>query len=60
MQRYAAMDALSKRISLYLHKFRHSGGRRVQDLAQYALRGAAFKLGTGAVSLLILWIQARY
>ncbi|GHI84145.1 hypothetical protein [Streptomyces xanthophaeus] len=30
----------------------------LRDAAPYALRGAAFKLGAAAVTLLILWIQA--
>lgn len=53
----ASLDTRRARIGQYLRKWVRHHGRGVQH---QAIRGAAYSVGSGTVSLLILWMQARY
>jgi hypothetical protein len=50
-------DEPSPRIVRYLREWLRKHGRTVHD---QILRGAAYGVGSGAVSLLALWVQARH
>lgn len=50
-------DSRLRRIARYLRELFARQGRIVY---RQALRGAAYSLGSGAVSLLILWFEARH
>ncbi|MFB9391855.1 hypothetical protein ACFPM3_04135 [Streptomyces coeruleoprunus] len=51
------VDSFRGRTSAYLRKWARRHGRSVH--AQ-VIRGAAYSLGSGAVSVIILWIQTRF
>jgi hypothetical protein len=49
-------DRWMSRVLSHLRKWRARNGRTVRD---QMLRGASYSLGSGAVSLLIIWFEAR-
>ncbi|GGS96988.1 hypothetical protein GCM10010270_81260 [Streptomyces violaceus] len=60
MQRNKEPDPLNRwwhRAWRHLRKWRNRHGRTVQD---QMIRGVASGVGSGAVSLLIIWVQTRY
>ncbi|MEV7683263.1 hypothetical protein AB0O64_32680 [Streptomyces sp. NPDC088341] len=53
----AWMDRWRRKTTCHLRKWISKHGHDVQ---RQILNGMAFKLGSGAVSLLILWAQSRF
>lgn len=54
---YPHGDRRLQRMVRHLREWKRRQGRIVSD---QLLRGAAYSLGSGAVSLLILWFEARH
>jgi len=50
-------DRWLRRIGRHLREWRQRQGRIVSD---QVLRGASYSLGSGAVSLIILWFETRH
>lgn len=50
-------DSRLRRIVRHLREWRARHGRTVRD---QMIRGAAYGVGSGAVSLLVLWVQTRH
>nr|AHE40423.1 Hypothetical protein pFRL6_336 [Streptomyces sp. F12] len=51
------VDRWLSAIRMHLRKWTGSGGQSVQH---HFLQGVAYKLGSGAVTLLILWWETRH
>ncbi|WP_330346607.1 hypothetical protein OG858_47260 (plasmid) [Streptomyces europaeiscabiei] len=49
-------DRWSSRLARYLREWRVRHGRTVH---RQMIRGASYSLGSGAVSLLLIWFEAR-
>jgi hypothetical protein len=50
-------DRWWRRIARYLRRWRERHGRIISD---QMLRGASYSLGSGAVSLIILWFETHH
>lgn len=50
-------DTWLRRAARYLREWRTRHARTVQD---QVLRGMAYGVGSGAVSLIVMWVEARY
>jgi len=50
-------DSRLRRVARYLREWRESQGRTVRD---QMIRGVSYGVGSGAVSLLVVWFEARH